>query len=51
MIRYIRISGTSMLNILHEKYDLSRRAVIGYVTPLSFREYLSLSSGITVPQR
>jgi len=47
---FIRFSGSSMLNILHEKYDLSRRAVIGYVTPLSFREYLSLSSGITVPQ-
>jgi len=46
----IRFSGSSMLNILHEKYDLSRRAVIGYVTPLSFREYLSLSSAISVPQ-
>jgi len=46
----IRFSGSSMLNILHEKYDLSRRAVIGYVTPLSFREYLNLSSGIKVPQ-
>ena len=46
----IRFSGSSMLNILHEKYDLSRRAVIGYVTPLSFREYLSLSSAIIVPQ-
>jgi len=25
----IRFSGSSMLNILHEKFDLSRRAVIG----------------------
>lgn len=45
----IRFSGSSMLNILYEKYDLSRRAVVAYVTPLSFREYLYLSSNITVP--
>ena len=45
----IRFSGSSMLNILHEKYDLSRRAVIAHVAPLSFREYLYLSAGIRVP--
>jgi len=45
----IRFSGSSMLNIISEKYDLSRRVVIGYVAPLSFREYLELSSGIIVP--
>jgi len=46
----IRFSGSSMLNILHEKYDLSRRAVIAHVNPLSFREYLHLSENIIVPK-
>jgi len=42
----IRFSGSSMLNILEEKYDLSRRAVIVNVNPLSFREYLKLANNI-----
>lgn len=46
----IRFSGSSMLNILHEKFDLSRRAVITYVKPLSFREYLKLDSKIELPK-
>ncbi|HHH19645.1 MAG TPA: ATP-binding protein [Campylobacterales bacterium] len=45
----VRFSGSSMLNILSEKYDLSRRCVTVYVTPLSFREYLKLSENIEVP--
>ena len=45
----VRFSGSSMLNILSEKYDLSRRAVIAYVKPLTFREYLKLSENIEVP--
>ena len=45
----IRFSGSSMLNILHEKFDLSRRAVIGYVKPLSFREFLKLDCKIDLP--
>ncbi len=45
----IRFSGSSMLNILNEKYDLSRRAVISYVKPLSFREFLKFSEGIELP--
>ena len=45
----VRFSGSSMLNILNEKYDLSRRAVIAYVTPLNFREYLKLSEKIELP--
>ena len=36
----IRFSGSSMLNILHEQYDLSRRAYIVKMNELSFREYL-----------
>lgn len=46
----IRFSGSSMLNILHEKFDLSRRAVIGYVKPLSFREFLKLGCDIDLPK-
>ena len=38
----IRFSGSSQLNILYEKYDLSRRVVIKIVSTLSFREYLEL---------
>ncbi len=44
----VRFSGSSMLNILNEKYDLSRRCVISMVTPLTFREYLKLSENIEV---
>lgn len=36
----IRFSGSSMLNILHEQYDLSRRAFILQMNELTFREYL-----------
>lgn len=42
----LRFSGSSMLNILNEKFDLSRRCVISYVKPLSFREFLFLSEKI-----
>ncbi len=45
----IRFSGSSMLNILNEKHDLSRRCVISYVQPLSFREFLKLSKDIQLP--
>jgi len=38
----IRISGSSMINILFEKYDLSRRLVLYRVPHLSFREFLSM---------
>jgi len=45
----IRFSGSSMLNILNERYDLSRRCVIALVKPLSFREFLKLSADIELP--
>jgi hypothetical protein len=45
----IRLSGSSMLNILNEKFDLSRRLVISYVKPLSFREFLNLYADIKLP--
>jgi len=38
----IRISGSSMINILFEKYDLSRRLILYKVPCLSFREFLSM---------
>ena len=46
----IRFSGSSMLNILYEKYDLSRRAVITHVEILSFGEYIYFAHGITLPE-
>ena len=45
----IRFSGSSMLNIIYEKSDLSRRAVIKKVKPLSFREFLKLYANIDLP--
>jgi len=42
----LRVSGSSMINILFEKYDLSRRLVLFRVPHLSFREFLSLEKGI-----
>lgn len=45
----VRFSGSSMLNILNEKYDLSRRAVIAQVKPLNFREYMHLSENVLLP--
>ena len=45
----VRFSGSSMLNILHEKFDLSRRAVISHLSTLSFREYMELEHHIKLP--
>ena len=45
----IRFSGSSMLNILNEKFDLSRRCVTTYVKPLNFKEYLALAHNIELP--
>ncbi len=42
----IRISGSSMLNILYEKYDLSRRLVLHTMPTLSFKEYFEITKGI-----
>ncbi len=46
----IRFCGSSMLSILHEQYDLSRRSVLVYMKELSFREYLILKEGIKLPE-
>jgi len=45
----IRLSGSSMLNILYEKYDLSRRLVMYNMNILSFKEYLELTYNIALP--
>jgi hypothetical protein len=45
----IRLSGSSMLNILYEKYDLSRRVVLHRIDVLTFREYLELEKGAPFP--
>ena len=44
----IRISGSSMINILYEKYDLSRRLVIHTLPVLSFKEYYEIQKGISL---
>lgn len=45
----IRFSGSSMLNILYEKYDLSRRCVSVEMGKLNFSEYLALSKKMMLP--
>lgn len=42
----IAISGSSMLDILKGRYDLSRRMVLYYLHGLSFREFLILETRI-----
>jgi predicted AAA+ superfamily ATPase len=42
----IRISGSSMLNILMQSYDLSRRVVVKELDKLSFKEYFEIKHNI-----
>jgi len=42
----IRVSGSSMLNILMQSYDLSRRMVVKELKHLNFKEYLEISNNI-----
>ena len=44
----IRVSGSSMLNILMQSYDLSRRMVVKELNKLSFKEYLEINNNITL---
>jgi len=41
-------TGSSSLNLVKGKYDLSRRGVLYQLPGLSFREYLALSKGMAV---
>ncbi|AXJ01432.1 hypothetical protein CYPRO_2184 [Cyclonatronum proteinivorum] len=45
----IVFSGSSLLEIVNARADLSRRALVYTLPGLSFREYLALKSGITLP--
>jgi len=45
----MRISGSSMLNILLQSYDLSRRIVIKELEKLSFKEYYEIKYDIQLP--
>lgn len=42
----IRISGSSMLNILMQGYDLSRRVIIDELEELSFKEYFEIKNEV-----
>jgi len=44
----IRVSGSSMLNILMQSHDLSRRMVVKELKKLSFKEYLEINNNITL---
>lgn len=44
----IRISGSSMLNILMQSYDLSRRIVIKELDKLSFKEYFEIKNDVAL---
>ncbi|MDR0877582.1 MAG: AAA family ATPase [Treponema sp.] len=45
----IAFTGSSLLEILNARADLSRRAVVYTMQGLSFREYLNLSAGTSFP--
>lgn len=40
----VLFTGSSMIDIIHSKYDLSRRVTLHYFGGLSFREYLEFNS-------
>ncbi len=42
----IRVSGSSMLNILMQSHDLSRRMLVKKLDKLSFKEYLEINNNI-----
>jgi predicted AAA+ superfamily ATPase len=45
----IRISGSSMLNILMQSHDLSRRIVIKELKALNFQEYFEIQNNVKLP--
>ena len=46
---HIAFTGSSLLEILNSRVDLSRRALVYELTGLSFREYLNLTQGFDFP--
>lgn len=45
----IVFSGSSSIDLIKEKYDLSRRAVLRHLPGFSFREYLEIQTGKNLP--
>jgi len=45
----IIFSGSSSIDLIREKYDLSRRAVLKHVPGLSFREFMEMQTGERFP--
>jgi len=45
----IRISGSSMLNILMQSHDLSRRIIVKELKELNFKEYFEIKHNIVLP--
>lgn len=45
----VRISGSSMLNILMQSHDLSRRILIKELDTLSFKEYFEMNNDVRLP--
>lgn len=43
-------SGSSSINLKNTGADLSRRAVVYHLEPVSFREYLNVRKGMEIPQ-
>lgn len=46
----IVFSGSSSINIITQKYDLSRRVILKYFPGFSFREWLEFTQNITLPK-
>ena len=46
----IRISGSSMLNILIQSHDLSRRVVVKELQTLNFKEYFEIKYDLVLPK-
>lgn len=45
----VLFTGSSMIDLIRAKYDLSRRATMHHLYGLSFREYLEFTYDITLP--
>jgi hypothetical protein len=45
----VRFSGSSMLNLLYQSVDLSRRCVTVTMNTLSFHEFIGIRRGVTLP--
>lgn len=45
----VLFTGSSMIDIIHSKFDLSRRVTLHYLSGLSFREYLDVYHDYQLP--